>query len=256
MCVKDPWRLADLQVETRRRWWEEDVSVEGDALIVLAYEPPPEDAQQLTHELEVNAAGAERVARAAARAGARVVFASSADVYGRGYAEPVAEDASPAPATPYAQAKLEAEGRLSVFDAVSLRIATVFGPGEDGPRAIPSFVRAFRERRPPVIHGDGSDARDYVHVSDVAAALLNAAISPTSDVLNVGSGVARSTLEILEAVQRMTKRVVPSFEPSARPPSRLALRWERAHQELGFTPRSDFEEALAEEIDWLLAESS
>ncbi len=46
----------------------------------------------------------------------------------------------------------------------------MFGPGENGPRAIPSFVRALHAGVRPVVDGDGSDVRDYVHVVDVAAA--------------------------------------------------------------------------------------
>ncbi len=148
LCIKDPWRIEDLSVDKMSvpRWWEADLSLEADALILLAYEPPPTGVDRLEHELRVNAAGAERVARTAA---GTVVFASSADVYGPWHEDAVTENTPPEPATPYAEAKLEAERRLSVLDCISLRIATVFGPGENGPRAIPSFVRALTagERR-------------------------------------------------------------------------------------------------------------
>jgi UDP-glucose 4-epimerase len=201
---------------------------------------------RLTHELEVNTAGAERVAAAAP---GRVVFASSADVYGPWHDDPVSEDVPAAPATPYAVAKLEAERRL---DAVSLRIATVFGPGENGPRAIPSFVRALRAGERPVVHGDGEDLRDYVHVVDVAAALLNAIVAEPAGVLNVGSGTGRTTLEILEAVCRACGRE-PDAEhvPATRPSSRLVLDSARARDALGFLPTADFDAALAEEVRWL-----
>jgi UDP-glucose 4-epimerase len=253
LCVKDSWRIADLSVEkiSVPRWWETGLSLEGDALILLAYEPPIGE-DRLDHELRVNAAGAERFARSTT---GRVVFASSADVYGLWHEEAVAEDTRPEPATPYARAKLEAERRLAAVDCVSLRIATVFGPGENGPRAIPSFVRALCAGERPVVDGDGSDVRDYVHVTDVAVALLNSAASAAcGHVMNVGSGIGRSTNEILQRVCRaMDAAVTAEFRPRQRPASRLVLRCERARDVLGFRARPDFDAALEEEVNWLSA---
>lgn len=250
LCVKEPWRIADLEVAKAPapRWWEADLSLRGDALILLAYDPPTGE-DRLAHELEVNASGAARVAAAAP---GRVVLASSADVYGPWHDERVSEQTEPAPATPYAVAKLEAERRI---DGVALRIATVYGTGEDGPRAIPSFTRALAAGRAPTVHGDGRDVRDLVHVADVAAALLNAAVAEgASSVLNVGSGVGRTTLDVLDAVCAATGREAsPAWAPATRPPSRIVLDSARARAELDFEPRRDFEAALVEEVTWLEA---
>ena len=250
LCVKDPWRIADLEVDkvASPRWWQEDLSLRGDALILLAYEPPSGE-DRLAHELEVNAAGAARVA---ATAPGPVVFASSADVYGSWHDGLASEETEPAPATPYAVAKLRAEGQI---DGIALRIATVYGPGENGPRAIPSFTRALIAGSAPTVHGDGGDVRDLVHVVDVAAALLNAAvIEGLSPVLNVGSGVGRTTLEVLDAVcAAVGRKASPAWEPETRPPSRIVLDSARAGAELGFEPTPDFEAALAEEVSWLEA---
>ena len=126
------------------------------------------------------------------------MFTSSADVYGPWHEEPVTERTAPEPQTPYAEAKLEAERRLAEAagsrSVVSLRLATVYGPGEDGPRAIPSFINAFLSDEVPVLHGGGRDVRDYVHVEQVAAAILNACTRPSPPAtINIGSGVGRST---------------------------------------------------------------
>lgn len=264
ICVKEPWRLADVgspQLRLERLpgglWWEDQLEEHlagAGALALLAYEPPRNE-NRLEHELSVNTAGAERVAVAASAARVRVIFASSADVYGPWHEAPVSEETAPSPATPYAQAKLEAERRLAGMGAVSLRIATVFGPGEDGPRAIPSFVRALRAGEKPMIHGDGSDLRDYIHVVDVAAAILNAAFGPPGDaVVNIGSGMGRTTVDVFRMVCRaMAATAEPEFAPRSRPQSRLVLRSERARNLLGFDPRTDFEAALAEEVEWLAA---
>jgi UDP-glucose 4-epimerase len=99
------------------------------------------------------------------------------------------------------------------------------------------------------------DVRDLVHVSDVAAALLNAAVLDNpSPVLNVGSGVGRTTLEILDAVKAaLGSEGSAESAPATRPPSRLILDPGRARVELGFHPRADFEVALVEEVNWLRA---
>lgn len=274
LCVKEAWRLTG--VESTRleivpvpagRWWSpEGLAACGTrlagahALVLLAYSPPPRsDRERRHHELAVNTAGAAAAAALAARAGARVVFASSADVYGAWHERPIREDDEPAPATPYARAKLEAERLVAERTggtAVSARIGTVYGPGENGPRAIPSFVRALAAGRRPVLHGAGADVRDYVHVDDVAAALVNACVRSQEGlpgVVNVGSGEGRSTLEVLRAVERaLGVESEPDLVPSTRPPSRLVLSVERARAVLGFSPRTDFDRALAEEAHWLL----
>ncbi len=90
---------------------------------------------------------------------------------------------------------------------------------------------------------------------DVAAALLNAAVVENpSPVLNVGSGVGRTTREILDAVSAAVAREArPEWGPATRPPSRLVLDAGLARAQLGFEPRRDFEVALAEEVSWIQA---
>ena len=100
---------------------------------------------------------------------------------------------------------------------------------------------------------DGTDVRDYVHVEDVAAAIVNACLRPTEvPAINVGSGVGRSTRDVLDAVAHvMGTRAAAGSEPSLRPRSRLILDCGLARRELGFRPRGAFEAALAEEVRWL-----
>jgi UDP-glucose 4-epimerase len=275
-CVKEPWRLA--HIRDRRLvlepvdgggWWLDDAFValthllaQVDAVVLLYYRPPHArtEAGRLDEELRVNAAAAERIAKAAANAGVALVFASSADVYGPRHDGLVAEETRPRPVTPYAKAKLEAERLVAdAFGAgegyVCERIATVYGPGENGPRAIPSFVRAFSRGVLPVVHGDGTDVRDYIHVDDVAAATLNAAVGPCdARVVNIGSGVGRTTLDVLRAVAAaLGVEPLARYELSRRPPSRLVLDPGRARRALGFEPRRDFERAVRDEALWLRA---
>src|SRR4051794_33576256 len=175
LTVNDVWRLRGLEHPRLRiqpvgaRWWESAGRVsDASAVVLLAYTPPPSRAasEWRRHEDETNVAGTLRWASAAA--GARVVLASSADVYGRWSDHPATESTVTDPATPYAAAKLRAERAVSAAaPTIVLRIATAYGALENGPRAIPSFIRAFASGRRPVIHNGGADVRDYIHVADV-----------------------------------------------------------------------------------------
>ena len=178
----------------------------ADAVALLAYQPPPDRLAARRHEHAVNAAGAIGVGEIAVRAGG----AARLHQLGRrlrGMARRAGERADPRPQTPYAEAKLEAERLLASRGAprsvVSLRLATVYGPGENGPRAIPSFINAYLGSGDPVLHGDGTDVKDYVHVDDVAAGILSACLLPSPPpTANLGSGAGRSTEEVLPRGRR------------------------------------------------------
>lgn len=260
VCVREPWRLQGIEHRRLelavRSDWRNFEPAPNDAVAFLAYEPPAsyDEAEWRAHELGVNAAGALEVAH---RSGGRFVFASSADVYGPWHEEALTESVPPAPATPYSAAKLAVEEALRGEhpNHVSLRLGTVYGPSEHAARAIPSFIRAFAEGREAVVHGDGSDVRDYVHVGDVAAAVVAACVGRFGNpVLNIGSGTGRSTLDVCRAIAELL-RTEPRirFEPSPRAPSRLVIDPARAADVLEYRPRCDFDTALAEEVEWLEA---
>ena len=252
---RDPWRLAALENERLRIAELPSSLPDADAVALLSYSPPPASADPLAHELAVNVAQTVRLAEQARSKGSRVVFASSADVYGPWHDEPVTEDTPPEPATPYARAKLEAESRLhELGGCVSLRISTVFGPSEHTARAIPSFISSLARGEEAVLHGDGGDVRDYVYVGDVAAAFVIAAFDskPLPALLNLGSGQGRTTLEVLRAIADVVG-VEPNarFQPSLRAPSRLVLNTSHAAESLGFVAHQDFKVFLEEESCWL-----
>ena len=257
VCLQDPWRLADVEDARLERVWaaREGLGRVGalpalgrvDAVVWLAYVPPAPGGDALRHERAVNVEAARR----AAELPAPVVFASSASVYGGTPTLPADERLDPSPASPYAIAKLEAEEALHDSGPI-LRIATVFGPGENGPRAVPAFIRALSAGRPAPVDGDGSDVYDYVQVGDVAAAVLNAAAAPERGVLNVGSGRGRSTLEVLAAVAAaLGVRARAEHRPSSRAPAHVVLEVGRARTRLGLEPRVELGQPLAEEAAWL-----
>lgn len=146
----------------------------------------------------VNIGGTAAVLEAARETGARrVVLASTAGVYGDPGMLPTPEHSPIAPLSPYGASKAAAETYMQLFtrlhglSTLALRMANVYGPrqdphGEAGVVAI--FSGAARQGRTATIYGDGTQTRDYVHVSDVVKAFAAAGSSPVTGVLNVSTG--------------------------------------------------------------------
>jgi len=145
----------------------------------------------------------------------RLVYASSAAVYGFNRNRVQKETMSPSPATPYAISKLTAETYCRFFhenhglNTVSLRFFNVYGPRQrlsPYSSVITSFVSRIVKRKPPVVFGDGEQTRDFVFVSDVVQALLLSLESERAigKTINVGTGnftsingLARSIIHLL-----------------------------------------------------------
>lgn len=146
----------------------------------------------------------------------RVVLASSGAVYGDLAEQPLREAFTPNPRSPYAVSKLAAEyyvrtiGALWGIETVSLRIFNAYGPGQhlpaSHPPVVPHYLRQALRGGTLVVHGDGSQTRDYVYVDDVVSALVAAATAPNVNglVINVGSGNETSVRELIKAVQDVT----------------------------------------------------
>ena len=143
----------------------------------------------------------------------RVVYASTATVYGMTTKRPVSEIRQPRPVTIYDLHKYFAEKQLALgseqglFDAVSLRLANVYGPS---PESSASLDRGILNRATSLamrgqtltLFGDGKYVRDYVYISDVINAFLLAGVAPDlpGRVLNVGSGVGTTVLQAFQTV--------------------------------------------------------
>ncbi len=153
---------------------------------------------------EVNVGSIEQLVASVSGAGIRrVVFASSAAVYGDSATRSSAESDELAPASDYGRAKIA--GELALADAacetVALRIFNVFGPGFDD--SLVSRLLEATPEQPAQLRGMETFVRDYVHVSDVVAAIRAAASVSLPErhlVFNVGSGVALSNLDVVAAL--------------------------------------------------------
>ena len=165
-------------------------------------------------DARVNVLGALNVLRAAVAAGARrIVYASSAAVYGDPERLPVSEADRTRPISEYGASKLAFEHYLSAHAArglieyAALRYANVYGPrqrgdGEAGVVAI--FTQRMLAGQPVTIFGDGTKTRDYVYVGDVVEATLRAAAGPSGVVANVAWGGEVSDIELFREVAAAT----------------------------------------------------
>jgi UDP-glucose 4-epimerase len=214
-------------------------------------------------DADVNIVGTLHVLEAAREHGTKVVFSSTGGaIYGE-CEGPAREDHPRAPLAPYGVSKLAGEEYIAAYNRlygaahVSLRFGNVYGPrqdpkGEAGVVAI--FMNRLREGEAPQIFGDGTQTRDYVYVGDVVAATL-AAAEHAGGVLNVGTGVETSVLELYGRIQRVAGvEREPEFG-EARPGElqRSVLDASLAKRELGWQPQHSLDEGLAATWAWISA---
>lgn len=212
----------------------------------------------------------------------RLVFSSSAAVYGqggRGPLETICEDAPKAPASPYGDTKLacewmiQAECRAYGLSAVALRYFNAAGADASGEigeahdpetHLIPLAIAAGLGRgKPLTVFGDDFDTpdgtclRDYIHVSDLAdahvAALKVELAAGAYEAANVGAGQGRSVKEVVEAVGRAIGKPVPHAIGARRAgdPASLVANPTRARELLGWSAtRSDLDRIVADALRW------
>lgn len=212
------------------------------------------------------ATGTLRLLEAARKAAVRtVITSSSSSVYGDIAAPPMRESMPTMPRSPYAVAKLAAEGYTRVFAGlygmrtVSLRYFNVFGPRQDPTSAyaaaVPRFITAYMEHRAPVVFDDGRQSRDFTFVANVVEANIRAtaAAELAGESVNIAAGAPRSVLELLRAISSVFGYwLEPQFMP-ARPGdirdshADITL----ARRLIGFEPTVGFEDGLRATIDWL-----
>lgn len=184
--------------------------------------PACEEDQSRCHD--VNVVGTGHAIDASLAAGACLVLAGSCAVYGPAAPVPCPEDVDPAPVSAYGSSKAEAEAMvISACEGrglrgAALRIFNVFGPGQPADSAysavVPVFARALAEGFPPIVLGDGMQTRDFVPVDLVAEAFLRAARHEGGLLVNVGTGIETSLLDLLASMQRIAETsLAPAHGP-------------------------------------------
>jgi UDP-glucose 4-epimerase len=212
------------------------------------------------------ATGTLNVLDAARRAGVRrVVYAASSSAYGGlSNADGQIEDAPMNPLSPYAAAKLTGELYCQAFAAtygletVALRFFNIFGPRQraDSPYSgvIALFIAAMSAGRPPSVHGDGLQSRDFTYVANAVQALRKASEAPgaSGKVYNVGTGRSITILELIAGLNRL---LGTNLTPQHAPPRAGDVRFSRAdisraRHDLGYEPGVPFEQGLEQTLRW------
>ncbi|ABK77635.1 nucleoside-diphosphate-sugar epimerase [Cenarchaeum symbiosum A] len=208
--------------------------------------------QELYHQVNVN--GTENVLAASLDLGIKTVWASSSSIYGDATSLPIGEDSVRDPVTPYGETKAQGEVLADKYASmgariVSLRYFNVYGRGQSAAYAgvITGFYNRIESGKPPVIFGDGSHTRDYVHVEDVARANLMAMESPADSCsINIGTGIETSVLEL---ARMMIKLSGADLEPEFADPPGDEVAFSRAdtalaRQLIGWSHSIELEEGL------------
>ena len=183
---------------------------------MVAYVSVHESLEKPIEYLDNNVLGTARVAYNCAKHGVKLIYLSSAAVYGNPVKLPIPEDHPVNPVSPYGLSKWLGELVVGHFGSVYglryvvLRLFNVYGPGQNPSYA--GVVAGFLERalrgEPLVIYGDGEQTRDFIYVDDVSEAILKIIEDNAFDneVYNVGTGKPVTVKTLAETVKRIVGR--------------------------------------------------
>jgi UDP-glucose 4-epimerase len=233
-----------------------------------AFVSVPQSMQEPRDCFDVNVTATSNLLEAARLEGVqRVVFASSAAVYGDSTAMPLVEETSLRALSPYAASKRvdEIYGQLYTtafgLEVVGLRYFNVYGPRQRPDSiyaaAVPIFIRSLLDGKPVTIHGDGGQTRDLIHIRDVVRANLTAAEHPAApgQVFNVCTGQETRIIDLIEILQDLFPDVPAPVFSAARPGDiyRSIGSPRKAADRMGFRARVTLEQGLKETVAWMRA---
>ena len=219
-------------------------------------------------DFESNIGGTLNVLMAAREVGVRrVVYASSASIYGNARQLPTTEDEAPNILNPYACSKYAGESYCKAFyetyglSVSAVRYSNVYGTMQrpDNPYCgvVSKFFAAALTAKPLLIHGDGEQTRDYTYVEDAVEATLIALVAPKAEgrVFNIGTSretsvnaLARAILELTgskSAIQHVDRRDIDNIR-------RRVLSVERIRGDLRWSPSVTLEAGLRKTHEWLM----
>lgn len=214
--------------------------------------------------LEVNVVGTYNVVETAQQAGVKkVVYSSSASVYGDAVSIPMTEEHPFNNRTMYGATKIAGEQFFRAFyeqhglDYVGLRYMNIYGPRMDYKGSYVSVIMKVLDRidqeQPPIIYGDGSQSYDFIHVDDAARANVLALKSDVTDeFVNIGMGIKTSINELVQLLLEITGS---DLQPEYRPQEQIFVthrvgNTEKAERMLGFRAKIPLDEGLRSVVEW------
>lgn len=228
--------------------------------IIVSPKQPGED-------FAVNAMGTFHILNAALKSNVeRVVYTSSASVYGNARHLPVCEDDLPSILTPYAASKMSGENYCFAYyemyelPVTVLRYSNAFGisqsPANPYCGVVSKFFDSLMSNQPLQIYGDGAQTRDFTFVSDVVDATLMAAQSPKAigEVFNVATGIETSIKQLASLIMRVVREFPAPEHVGKRDIDtirRRVLNVEKIRQKLHWSPATSLFDGLKKTYDWL-----
>ena len=209
-----------------------------------------------------NLLATQRVFESCARAGVRVVFASSSSVYGEAEAHPTAENARPSPISPYGITKLGGEHLARSYalafglDAVVLRYFTVYGPRQRPDMFFRRVCEALLNGGTFEIYGSGEQSRSFTYVADAVGATVGAMERGAKGaVYNVGGGEEATILESIAVLEETAGRSldVRHVDVAKGDVLRTSADVERIRDALGWQPQTPLRDGLAAMWAWASA---
>ena len=225
-----------------------------------AYVPPSVEAP--ADDYELNFASTFRLLEAlrVRQWPGRLVFASTAAVYGNSLSIPTSEDDLTVPISPYGVGKLAAERYLAVFaelyglQMASVRLFSTFGPRQRKQVVFDLLVKLSGDRKRLFIHGDGTQVRDFNYVADAARATMTVAERAAlgGEVYNVGAGKGYTIDHLAKSLCAITGLdPILEYSGSNRPgdPEKLIVDISRL-ESIGYRPLVGFDQGLANTVAW------
>lgn len=217
---------------------------------------------------EVNIAGTFNVLEACAKHKVKkLIYSSSASVYGDAVEVPMTENHPFNNRNFYGATKIAGEAMCTAFNdryglnVIGLRYMNVYGPGQDQHAVysgvVPIMLNKIEANETPVINGDGSQAYDFIYVEDVARANIAALLANVNyGFYNVGTQVQTSIKQLCDTILRLKKSSLQvTYKPYDKDDARQLVQnrigsKEKAEKELGFVYKYSLEEGLQKLIDW------
>ena len=228
-----------------------------DKVIHLAADSINKSVADTASSFAINVTGSQNVFSAAASLGVeRVVYASSASVYGDPQKLPMHEDDKLNPLTPYCIGKRTGEDMLGYYERqyglqwIALRFFNVYGEGQKTTAyytsVINHFVNRLKKGESPIIDGEGKQSMDFIHVRDIARAVVLSLESEKCNVpINVGTGIQTTVAELAKIlIDAAGDDVEPQFNPRKTLVARREADMTRAREVLGFEPSISVEDGM------------
>jgi UDP-glucuronate 4-epimerase len=208
--------------------------------------------------IERNVLASQRVFEAAARDGAKVVFASSSSIYGAAERYPTPENTEPHPLSPYGITKLTCEHLADAYrrqfglDCTVVRYFNAFGPRQRPDMAFTRIAVALAEGGSFDLYGDGTQSRSWTYVGDIVSGTV-AAMEGGSGTYNVGGALEASmndTIALLERISGRTLDLRRHDHPVPGDQARTKADTTRIRDELGWEPEVTLEDGLVRQWEW------